>query len=90
MMMVMMIPMVIASMATMVMTMMIAMVMAVMMTGRFGKVAAQALFHQTFLRPTNLNKLAPTFQIIAPTSVFGFSRNTGFAARLHRHDDSDD
>ena len=90
MMMVMMIPMVIASMATMVMTMMIAMVMAVMMTGRIGKVAVQVLFPQTFLRPTNLNKLAPTFKIIGPTSVFGFSRNTGFAARLHRHDDSDD
>ena len=45
------------------------------------KVAAQGPFSRTFLRPRNLNNLAPTFKIIGPTSVFAFSRYTGVAAR---------
>ena len=55
------------------------------LTGRFEKGrCAWTCFPRSFFRPTDPNKLAPTFKIIVPTSVVAFSRKTGFAARFHR------
>ena len=70
MMMVMMIPMVIASMVTMVMTMMIAMVMAVMMTGRIGKVAVQVLFPPDLSSPHKPQQTCPNLQNHRPHQRF--------------------
>ena len=67
---------VMAIIVTMMVTMMITMVIAMMITRRYGKgCCAGTLFP---------NKLAPTFKIVGPVSLFAFSRNTDFVARLHR------
>ena len=57
--------------------------MMMMMTRRSGKCrCAETIFFLDVLSPINLNKLAPTFEIIGPTSVFAFSRAATLALQL--------
>ena len=45
---------------------------------------AEASFSRPLFAPQASTKLAPAFKVIGPTSVFAFSRSTGFAVWLHR------
>ena len=78
-----MISMAMAMMITMMMTMMITIVVATMMTWRSGKGDCAKTFCPRPFPPTNLNKLAATFKVIGPTSVFA-CRKTSFAAQVQR------